>query len=1305
MKKIYLFIAAFVFLGFSLSAQNNGGTIKVTLVDKKNPKESIPFANVVVYNGKLQVAVGTTDMDGNVMIPSLNAGKYNIKAVYVGYQPQQINDVVVNNDKTSYVNIALSNEGGVNLQEVVVTEYAVPLIDPDTKSGGTIDRETFQNMAAKDVNSVISTQAGVILTDNGSSTSIQVRGARKGNTNVYIDGERAIGTTNMPQGAIEQMSVMLGGLPAQYGDVTGGAVSITTRGTQPKWFGGVELISSQLTDPYGYNFGGFSLGGPIASKRDSAKNKQPIIGFFMAGQGVYQKDPRPWYGGIPQINSTKLAQLEQNPIQYNAANQTYYTSSSFITQNDLTTSKVRPNVANKQISLAPKIDFQITPNLKITLGGNIDYNNYHTFVQEYALLNSQHNPQVIESTYRGYLRLTQKFGAQSATEQEKTQSVVKRAYFTFQAGYQKYKYLQQDEQFKNDFFSYGFVGKFNEYRKPVYGDTTTSYQKIHNGGGHGTKDTIIKHVGAYALQGYQDSLITFQPSTKNQLTANYTSNVINDIGASHISNYGQLINAQGLVNGSVPSNVQGLYYNTGRPTPTYSVRDNSIFRVTSNFSADIKNHSIMIGVEYDQRNERGYDVNARSLYSVARLLANQHNQSLDSTGTYYATQAAYSAATNPDNGHTYGAINTSQTGAPISSTAGVFIKDVTYNSSLQSVFSKNFYDQLMGIHNGQSTQYINVDQYDPSVFNLKMFSADELLNNGSQLVTAWGYDYSGNRLAGSGKVSFSDFLNKFTTDKFGDKNYSRLTGAFTPVYMAGYIQDKFDYKDVKFNVGLRVDRYDANQQVLKDPFLLKDAYSTSDIGSLSGQFTGAIPSSVPKDATIYVSDNSQQIKQITGYRSGSTWYDASGNVVSDPKVIAEAGASGAQATPWLKNPSDKTPYSNSAFTAYKPQINVMPRVAFSFPISDVANFFAHYDILTQRPPSAQSDGVNGIPYSSYNRTNPQDYYFLTSNQGAIVANGNLKPERTVDYELGFSQILNEKKNAALKLSAFYREMRNQVQITRVNQAYPLSYITYGNIDFGTVKGFSAEFQLRRSGGFQLSANYTLQFAEGSGSNANGGYNLVNSSQPNLRVITPLDYDQRHTFTAQFDYRFGNGKDYRGIQTTMKKGGDKEKTIQWLKDIGINFVARLGSGTPYSQRYPATSDVEVGNNPTQFLGGSLNGSRYPWQFRVDMRIDKNIPLTWGGKQDGDKAKHTNLNIYVQVLNLFNTQNIINVHNYTGSPKDDGYLASAFGINEINGKYAQSAAYGQGFTTLYNAKLADGRYYSMPRQIRIGLQFDF
>ena len=33
---------------------------------------------------------------------------------------------------------------------------------------------------------------------------------------------------------------------------------------------------------------------------------------------------------------------------------------------------------------------------------------------------------------------------------------------------------------------------------------------------------------------------------------------------------------------------------------------------------------------------------------------------------------------------------------------------------------------------------------------------------------------------------------------------------------------------MKFNVGIRVDRFDANQKVLKDPFLFQEAYTAGE---------------------------------------------------------------------------------------------------------------------------------------------------------------------------------------------------------------------------------------------------------------------------------------------------------------------------------------------------------------------------------------------------------------------------------------------------------------------------------------------
>ncbi|MEO8761473.1 MAG: hypothetical protein ABI388_08785, partial [Bacteroidia bacterium] len=78
--------AIILFLMISLVAvsQKNTGAIKISLSDKIT-KEGIPFANIIVYKEKVQVAVGTTDVNGDVMIKPIASGKYNIKAAYVGY--------------------------------------------------------------------------------------------------------------------------------------------------------------------------------------------------------------------------------------------------------------------------------------------------------------------------------------------------------------------------------------------------------------------------------------------------------------------------------------------------------------------------------------------------------------------------------------------------------------------------------------------------------------------------------------------------------------------------------------------------------------------------------------------------------------------------------------------------------------------------------------------------------------------------------------------------------------------------------------------------------------------------------------------------------------------------------------------------------------------------------------------------------------------------------------------------------------------------------------------------------------------
>ena len=95
----------------------------------------------------------------------------------------------------------------------------------------------------------------------------------------------------------------------------------------------------------------------------------------------------------------------------------------------------------------------------------------------------------------------------------------------------------------------------------------------------------------------------------------------------------------------------------------------------------------------------------------------------------------------------------------------------------------------------------------------------------------------------------------------------------------------------------------------------------------------------------------------------------------------------------------------------------------------------------------------------------------------------------------------------------------------------------------------------------------------------------------------------------------------------------------------------------------------------------------------------MPLTWG-KEEDDNKKRANLNIYLQVLNLFNTKNVLGVYNYTGAPDDDGYLTS------VQAQAALALANSvQAFTDMYNIRMNTPGNYSLPRQMRLGLLFEF
>jgi len=1236
LRRLYSAAVILICSALSLNAQVGAGTLQGTIKDKKTA-EAIPFASVVVESQGTRVAGGQSDFDGNYKISPIDPGTYDVTVSYVGYQPTKITGVVVNSNKITFQNFDL-NSGELEVVEVI--RYKVPLIDKDGgASGTTVTRDQIAKMPTRSASGIAATAAGASTAGTGRDGGISIRGSRTDNTYYYIDGVKvpANAGTGLPKSAIEEVQVITGGVPANYGDVTGGVVNITTRGPSRNFFGGVEYLTSgyktgpDITDIHGLDKYAFnqleaSFSGPLLFAKDSlGKKTKPLLGFFISGQATNAIDGEPLWNGDVRVKPAVRDQLLNDPLRLvnvSGVDALRY-NSDYLRNDDIERIPTRQNAANNTYLLSGKIDITTTPTINLTVGGSMDINNYQNYDRKNTLLNAENNSEYKNSTWRTFVRFTQRFNSKEETAEDHDKGGIKNAYYSIQLDYSRNNQNTESKDHEDNLFDYGYLGKYVENISNHHDPLT------------GKQD------------GYDHNGVQFTPSDLNPDATAFTQDFFTsfDQNSLYYQDLDNVIAGGGLLNGQLPASVYGLWNNVGVLSNQYSKYQSDQIRVSASGSADIGKHAVSVGVEYEQLTQRYYSLAPVGLWTQARRLTNRHLAGFD--------------------------LNDSTV---VDGPNGVIYTDYArLVGDDQAAFDYNLRSAL-GL-DPRGTDYIQIDALDPSTFSLDMFSPDELIQNGQgNLINSYyGYDYTGKKL--TSRPTFSDFFNDYNMVG-NDTAYSRLQAPFQPIYVAGYAMDKFSFDDIIFNVGLRVDRYDANQNVLKDPYLWRPAYKAGD-AQVQSLYSGNSPrpSNIGDDYVVYV-DNFEAPTAIVGYRDGDNWYNSLGQVVADPSVLK--GSTGIQ--PYLvdyqNDPAGSLVGSKlrkEAFEVYNPQVNVMPRIAFSFPISDEALFFAHYDILTQRP-------------TAYSRLDLQSYAYVENAGSDPLNNPDLKPTKTIDYELGFQQVLS--KSSSVKLSAYYRELRDQIQVRNVVEAWPVTYKTYDNIDFGTVTGFTTTYDLRRTKNVWMRVSYTLQFAKGTGSDPKTTLSLITAGQPNLRTIFPLNFDQRHHFQGTVDFRYSDGDDYNGPILFGKKV---------LQRTGVNFVADLGSGTPYSRSSSIYNEGE--GTGSYALDGSLNGANLPWVFNTDMQIDRDIPLTFH-KEKGEQAKHTNLNVYLLVTNVFNSEQITGVYRATGSPNDDGYLASSQNQSDIVGRTDP-----QSYRDLYSAKVQTPYNYGIPRTIRLGVRFDF
>ncbi len=1276
----------------STAALAQNGRIIGKVFDAKT-KEPIPFAGVKISSGGAERGGAQTDINGEFRSAPLTPGNYDVKVVSTGYQPQVISGVSVSVDATTRIDIKMS-EVGIEKEKIVVTAYKKPLVD--NPAGGIRNNITAKELERKPTRSIaaiIAQGANVVSSDVGGD--LNVRGARSGDNAYYVNGIRVPNGSLPPVEAIEEISTIVGGVPAQYGDALGGVVTITTKSAPSKFRGSLQLETSAPFDKYGYNLLAGSLSGPlykVVDKTDSseeAKNGNPrkrsLFGFYTNFQYSDVADGSPSALGYWRATDATINSLRANPVRSNQAGTGYISNANFLTQDAFQKVSANPNTYRSSIQGNANIDFQPSKNILLTAGGNINWSRAR-FNGEDNLFNYPSAPVGYNYTWNAFLRFRQTF-AQDA------KGSFKNFFYQLQADINRTGSWSEDVVHGTNQSRYNYVGAFRDSLGDVTllpGGNRTFPRYDPSTGRVDSNFTLASNSNTTVVLKNQQLGLIFNGSDINRDLSNYNTFIFGqrplflqnattaDITNGFLLSRGVGINGSGALpyGYSYPGNtaVGGFMSPVGQNQAGFGKNISDQLALTLQAGADLGNHTFRVGLEFQQRFIASYGGPGQGIWNRARILSNRQfdgNTIIDTVSRI-----------NPND--------------PSRRLLEVFFTDhVNRNGNTDRAVGQTDFDYNLRRSLGMNTlgnNRINIDELNPDQLNLKLFSVSNILDQAGAPISNWiGYDPYGNS---TGEL----FNTKTDWNSFFTDTVNRPIVAFRPTYIAGYIEDKYEIQNLTVRLGVRFERYDVNQPVLKDKYSFTNLLQVKDVNfsKFGGNYTK--PANIGDDYAIYVDNDasgydgteaSQQGYRVRGFRSGDRFFTASGIETNNFNDVSVSG----QLNPWynisnLANDPILGPLARErkvtldAFSPYQAKWLALPRISLTFPINENSNFYAYYDQLAQRPLN-QGGGFNNTTALNYyaaalqgNGVNP-----TFGNAGQYISNPNLQPQTKIDYAAGFQQKLAS--NMALKFNAYYTEVKDLIQIVRINGGYPNSYLTDGNQDFSVMRGTSIEFDYRNpddeKSGLEFDASYTLQFAETSASNF-AAAQLQNTSNPNLRTTVPSGVDPRHAFKLNIDYRIvkGDGPTIAGFKP--------------FQNMGINMQWVALSGNPYTRFVP--------NYFTNQVTGSINGSRLPWNFRADFRIEKFFEF----KGSSERAIKHRINTYIYITNLFDIRNVIGVFPKSGTETDDGYLNSDLARQQAEiqqGAGLSAAAY----NNYYNMLVLSPGLVTLPRWVRVGVNYSF
>jgi len=402
----------------------------------------------------------------------------------------------------------------------------------------------------------------------------------------------------------------------------------------------------------------------------------------------------------------------------------------------------------------------------------------------------------------------------------------------------------------------------------------------------------------------------------------------------------------------------------------------------------------------------------------------------------------------------------------------------------------------------------------------------------------------------------------------------------------------------------------------------------------------------PREFSAYLQDKIELQNLIMNIGLRFDYFDANSNIPAnpgDPNIY----------DPFLneniyKNPEapedervEYTPEERRSFMQKKVEAKtkLSPRLGIAYPITATGVIHFSYGHFFQ------------IPEFQYLYDVP-DFKLFSGGGRSIVGNPDLKPQQTVQYEVGFSQALFDL--IGIDFTLFYRDIRDwngvgpPIQTART----VVSYSMYENKDYSNVIGLTLKLQKRMSHNWSANLDYSYEVVEGTYSNPTDAfYALLAEEEPRLDLI-PLSWDQRHILNVQINYT------YKG----------------WI----ASFIGKYRTGEPYTPVF--AKGARIGG---QALSGLVtNSARKPNIHSYDIHLKKRFQMG-----------SMNFGLFMYVYNLFDQRGELFVYQDTGtasyttdpSPGEMPYDPNRIGTVEH--------------------LLLRPDFYIAPRQILLGISLDF